>query len=94
MSKWLHIDNEIPFDGEDVFYYFAYFDEVYEGKYFEGKPQDVGGNMITFSDNIFCSPKGFLGDDVTYWMPRSPNDPEPEPPSDEEKKNDKYHPRG
>jgi Protein of unknown function (DUF551) len=92
MRKWIRIDEQLPADGQDVFYYFGHFDEVCKGKYRKGMPENVGGEMITIADNFFIG-NGFLGDDVTYWMPRKPGDVVPEAPSGEEKYKDLYHPR-
>lgn len=91
MSKWLRIDEEVPKDKQEVFYYFGYFDEVCTGSYRKGTPTEIDGEEYYFADHLFIG-QGFLGDDVTYWMPRDSKDPLPDPPSDEEKKTDRYHP--
>ncbi len=90
--KWLRIDEKVPTDKQKVFYYFALFDDVCEGKYVKPDEFEVDGQKYRVVNHIFVGPMGFLGDDVTYWMPRKEGDPFPEPPTDEQKKTDLYYP--
>ena len=90
-SGWLRIDNVVPTDGQNVAYYFGFFDEVCLGTYRKGTPEIIDGEEILIADHFFIG-GGFLGDDVTYWMPHNFNDPIPEPPTVEEKMRDLYHP--
>ena len=54
-----------------------------------GKPEEIDGQIINFADNIFVDKDGWLGDDVTYWMP----DEFPPLPTPEEMSKDLHHPR-
>lgn len=88
---WNHIDEKKPTHGQAVFYYFGVFNQVYAGWYADGEEEEEA-----FSCNIFYSKRGYLGDDVTWWAEREEL-PEgvtfdPTPPTDEQKRNCKYHP--
>lgn len=92
MTKWIHIDERKPEQNEPVYYYFGVWDEVCAG-FFEVSTEEEeieGMNVFYGVDG------GFLGDDVTWWLPRMEL-PEgiyfdPTPPTDEQKANCKYHP--
>lgn len=83
IMKWIRIDEKLPEEGQKVFYYFEVFKQVYDGFYTKDKEMGF---------NVFHGDHGFLGDDVTYWMPRNDGDQEPNPPSEEERRKCLYHP--
>lgn len=87
---WLRIDEQKPEEEQEVFYWFGAFDKVYAGKFVTEVIDDVG--PTPFEIDYFYDEGGFLGDDVTYWMPRNEGDPLPEHPSKELKKQCRYHP--
>lgn len=90
--QWLRIDEQLPENEQDVFYYFGVFDQIYEGKYFsqETNFDDEDGPMYTL--NIFGGKCGYLSDDVTYWQPRVEGQECPEMPTPEQKATCRYHP--
>jgi len=91
MSKWYHIDEKVPEQGQSVYYWFGVWDQVYEGKFEISTDPDFCGMKVFYGNS------GFLGDDVTWWMPREEL-PEgirftPAPPSPEQKARCKYNPK-
>ncbi len=60
MSDWISVEDRLPEAGQGVIYYF----------------EPVGVHVGHYSRfdgvDIFAGPAGFLGDDVTYWMPLPP----------------------
>lgn len=92
--KWIRIDEQKPMEGQEVFYWFEPFEEIYKGKFFmdnyEGRldwnPNKPGGD-------IFADKGGWLTDDVTYWMPYNNGDKFPDPPTIEQRKKCLYHGR-
>jgi hypothetical protein len=68
--SWIHINDQRPDDGREVFYFFAFLG-VYRGKYMQSEyPQELfeEGTEPVYGD-CFYGDKGFLTDDVTHWMP-------------------------
>jgi hypothetical protein len=59
---WINIDDQIPEEGQKVFYYFDVFDKVYRGTFTTWTVEDMG------TMNCFCG-CGWLCDDVIWWMP-------------------------
>ncbi len=71
MYKWIHIKDEKPEEGRDLFYFFDVLG-VYRGKYERYEcPIDIFGAQedgTPYYSNTFYSEKGWLSDDVTHWM--------------------------
>jgi hypothetical protein len=90
MSEWKHIDQEQPTQGQPVYYWFGAWDKIYSGFFEVSEDEECKGMFF------FYGKSGFLGDDITWWMPREelPDGVEflPEGPTDEQKANCKYHP--
>lgn len=63
---WIKIEDQKPEEGQKVFYYFEY-TGVNRGKYSRVDISEGCGEGA-FAD-CFYGEKGFLGDDVTHWMP-------------------------
>jgi hypothetical protein len=93
-QQWLRIDEQKPKDAQLVFYYFGVFDKVYKGMYSSEvfNLPDEDETTITCNIDYFGGRSGFLGDDVTYWMPREDGDNYPEPPTSLQKSQCLYHP--
>jgi len=77
MNKWIYIEDRIPEEGQEVFYYFKYFG-VCSGRF---EQIDIGGEfggqcMV----DVFHGRFGWLTDDVTHWMPRVKGMTTPESP--------------
>lgn len=90
MAEWIHIDEQEPEQGQAVYYWFGFWDRVSAGFFKVSDEEGFEGMQIFFGE------KGFLGDDVTWWMPREEL-PEgvtftPAPPTAEQKARCKYHP--
>jgi hypothetical protein len=76
MSEWLDIHDKKPYNDEPVYYYFDVFDKVYYGYYYEDDMSFFyNAPHGTYKQNTFYGRSGFLGDDVTYWMPREDTEP-------------------
>ena len=90
--EWIDIRDKEPEDGQMVYYWFGFFNKVYTGFYEKYREDDYPEGIYS---NIFFSDKGFLTDDITWWMPREelPEgvDLYPTGPTDEQKRNCKYH---
>jgi hypothetical protein len=91
MTTWLHIDEHKPEQHQPVYYWFGVWDCVYEGFFEESEEEEIKGMYVFYGVD-----GGFLGDDVTWWLPRIEL-PEgiyydPAPPTDEQKASCKYHP--
>ena len=68
--NWIHIKDQRPEDGQDVFYFFEVLG-VYKGKYSRTEyPKELfeEGTEPVYGDT-FYGEKGWLTDDVTHWMP-------------------------
>lgn len=76
MSEWIRTSDRLPDEGQAVFYYFSGVG-VHSGHY-RFYPED--GPVL---GQVFHGPRGFLGGDVTHWMPRSEGQPLPDPPTAE-----------
>jgi len=67
MDKWILVKDALPEEEQQVIYFF----------------KDVGVHIGKFTreetTNIFYGKKGWLGNDVTHWMPYRPG-PLPKPP--------------
>ena len=62
MSKWISVEDRFPEEGQRVIYYFER-TGIDIGKYWQGKKNYDKGI------NYFGGNRGFLGGDVTHWMP-------------------------
>ena len=71
--EWLRIDQKKPGQNQKVWYWFEVSKKVFSGIYRQGG-EDHGAY------DIFMGERGFLGDDVTWWMPRA-DETVPEPPT-------------
>jgi hypothetical protein len=97
MSEWIHIDEQRPEENQPVYYWFGFWNQVYEGFYQTGDSEIIDGEEYG-GGNVFYGEGGFLGDDVTWWMPREEL-PEgvvfcPAGPTKKQKAACKYHPCG
>lgn len=87
--NWIHIEDQKPEIGQKVFYYFGFYDKVYEGIYSqEYYNKELYPNCIM---DCFSGKSGFLCDDVTFWMPCTKRDKIPDVPSDELKQREIFH---
>ncbi len=85
-GQWIDIMQEKPKEGQSCWYWFEVFKKVYAGKYSKVDETPLIGDM-------FYDPKGYLTDDVTWWMPKEDGDDEkPVPPSDALRSKCHYHP--
>ena len=75
MDEWILVKDQLPEEGQDVIYFFE-FTGVSVGKY---TLEDIGEFMPGATMNVFYGKGGWLGDDVTHWMPYRPG-PLPKPP--------------
>ena len=91
-QKWLRIDEQKPEQNQPVFYYFGVFDRVYEVKYISTETDFGDDDGTLYEIDYFGGMSGFLGDDVTYWMPRADGDEKPADPTPEQKATCLYHP--
>lgn len=66
MSEWISVEDRLPDQGQPVIYWFSLLGV------FAGKFERLNGT------NLFSGERGFLGDEVTHWMPL------PEPPEVQE----------
>lgn len=90
MTDWINIEDQQPEDQQPVYYWFGVFNEICEG-YFE-----ICKDEYFEGSRIFYNHSGYLGDDVTWWMPREEL-PEgvrliQNGPTKEQKAACKYHP--
>lgn len=60
-AAWISVTDRLPTEGQRVIYYFEIVG-IHIGKYKKGED----------GTNIFWGPSGYLGDDVTHWMPLPP----------------------
>lgn len=72
MSDWILVEDEIPDEGQAVIYFFECVG-VWRGKFAQCAMNvehfGTDENGKPYMSNTFYSDKGFLGDDVTHWMP-------------------------
>lgn len=66
--NWIHINDQKPEDGQNVFYFFDVFG-VYKGKYQKSNYYVGHDDIESCWCDCFYGKKGFLTDDVTHWMP-------------------------
>ena len=92
MRAWLRIDEQKPEQEQKVFYWFGSFGKVYEGAYVSEDTDFSNSNGALYQIDYFYDGGGFLGDDVTFWMPREEGDDMPDEPSLEERRSCLYHP--
>lgn len=70
---WIKIEDKVPEVDQDVWYFFDIVG-VHKGKYYGADWSDYGCGHEFGGDN------GFLGGDVTHWMPCNKNSSRPERP--------------
>jgi hypothetical protein len=86
-KRWLNIDMTVPDEGQEVWYYFGFFDHIYSGKHRSFREEGYAPGVMS---HCFFGASGFLTDDVTWWMPRVEDDLRPDRPSRYQRKRD-YH---
>lgn len=65
MDKWISIYDRAPEEGQEVLTYFDAFDNIEIHKYKNVSQADDG----IFGTHCFYNAKGFLTDDIVFWMP-------------------------
>lgn len=92
-NPWINLHDQKPKDGQEVWYYFGVFNQVYAGQYVlnEDTYTDDDGVEHTFTVDCFCSERGFLNDDVTWWSVRD-RKPSPDLPTAQQLMHDRHVP--